>query len=252
MNPHGDFIWYELSTRDAAASRGFYADVLGWRYETMPGDIPYELASAGGGPVAGLYPIPAGAEMPVAWIGYVGVDDVDRAVAAVIADGGREMMAAQDIPGVGRMAGLVDPQGAAFMVMRGASPEASDAFDPAAIGHCNWNELALPDPAAGLAFYGRHFGWTPGGAMPMGELGEYRFIDHAGRTIGAVMPLQPPRPPSFLFYFGVADIEAATAAVKTGGGTVLAETQPIPGEMFITVALDPQGAAFGLVGPRKG
>ncbi len=29
-NTHGDFIWYELMTSDAAGARDFYAAVIGW------------------------------------------------------------------------------------------------------------------------------------------------------------------------------------------------------------------------------
>lgn len=252
MNAAGDFIWYELVTPDARAAEAFYATVLGWTFTTLEGDMPYKVAAAGGSPVAGLFAVPPGAEMPVTWMGYLGVADVDATVAAITADGGALMVPARDIPGVGRIAGLLDPQGVGLVVMRGLSEAPSTSFDPGAAGHCNWNELAVPDPEAGLAFYSRHFGWAKGASMPMGEMGNYQFIDHGGRTIGAVMRLQPPRPPSFLFYFGVADIDAATVAVTAGGGTVIHGPSPIPGDGFIIVALDPQGAAFGLVGPRKG
>lgn len=252
MATAGDFIWYELVTSDPQAAEAFYGAVLGWRFTQLAGDTPYTLAAADGLPVAGIFAMPPGAEMPVAWVGYLGVADVEATVAAITAEGGKAMVPARDIPEVGRVAGLLDPQGVGFMVMRGLSEAPAAAFDPSAVGHCNWNELALPDPEAGLAFYSRHFGWEKGDAMPMGEMGDYRFIDHGGRTIGAVMRLQPPRPPSFLFYFGVADIDAATGAVTAGGGTVIFGPAPIPGGSQITVALDPQGAAFGLVGPKRG
>lgn len=254
MNEPGEFIWYELITPDPAAARRFYAPVMGWDFSSMPADgFDYTLAAIGGQHVAGVFPLPEGADMPPAWVGYIGVADVDAAVAAIEAEGGRVMLPAKDIAGVGRMAGVTDPQGVGFMVMRGASDETSRAFDPAAHGHVNWNEIATPDPARARAFYNRHFGWTKSGGMSMGEMGEYEFLDHGGRTIGAMMPLQDgPRPPSFLFYFGVPDIDRASRAITAGGGTVVHGPSPIPREMFITVALDPQGAAFGLVGPRTG
>lgn len=247
-NLAGDFIWYELIVPDVEAAKAFYGPVLGWEFREMSGGMPYTLAIAPPQEVAGIYA--AGEGMPTAWIGYIGVEDVDATVAAIVAEGGREMVAARDIPGVGRLAGVADPQGVGFMVMRGASEGESPAFDTSAAGHVNWNEVATPDPEAGLAFYIRHFGWEKGDAMPMGEMGDYQFITHGGRTIGAIMRLPPgPRPPSFLFYFGVPGIDAATAAVKAGGGTVVSGPNPIPGDMFATWALDPQGAAFGLVGP---
>ena len=64
------------------------------------------------------------------------------------------------------------------------------------------------------------------------------------------MPDRPP--PAWNFYFGVGDIDAAVAAVSRAGGTVHHGPVEVPGGVFIIVGGDPQGAAFGLVGPRKG
>ena len=88
--------------------------------------------------------------------------------------------------------------------------------------------------------------------MPMGELGEYRFINHNGGMIGAVMrnPADGP-PPLWHFYFYVPDIDQAAAKVDAGGGKVHQGPHEIPGGDFMIVATDPQGALFGAVGPRK-
>src|SRR3546814_8208248 len=71
--------------------------------------------------------------------------------------------------------------------MRGDGEEASTAFAGMTPGHCRWNELVTSDQAAALDFYIDQFGWEKGDAMPMGEAGDYRFIDHHGEMIGAVM-----------------------------------------------------------------
>ena len=252
-NPHGSFIWYELLTTDAEAASGFYADVIGWeaRDAGMAG-IDYRLFSAGGEDVAGHMTIPKGApaEMRPAWLGYIGVDDVDAAVSGIAADDGRVHMPAMDMPGVGRMAMVADPQGVPFYVMRGTSEQASTAFCAAEAGHCRWNELSTTDQEGALAFYTRQFGWERGDAMPMGALGDYRFVHHYGQMIGAVMPAQGPAP-LWCFYFGVRDIDAAAARITAGGGTLIQEPIEIPGGEYSLVAADPQGVAFGLVGPRK-
>ncbi|MBV5324041.1 MAG: hypothetical protein J0626_01565, partial [Rhodospirillaceae bacterium] len=64
---------------------------------------------------------------------------------------------ASDIPDVGRIAMVSDPQGVAIYVMRGASDEASTAYGRHAMGHVSWNELQTTDDAAALAFYDTHF-----------------------------------------------------------------------------------------------
>lgn len=252
-NRHGDFIWYELLTRDAGRAADFYGKVLGWTTRRFGEGMPYTLASAPDADVAGIMALgdcPDGGEgMEPGWLGYIGVDDVDRTAGELAADGARQYVPPTDIPGVGRFAMFADPQGAAFYIMRGASEGTSTAFDLSAKGHCNWNELLVPDPETGLAFFARHFGWERGDAMPMGDEGDYRFIDHGGRTIGATMPNMQGGP-RLRFYFGVPDIGAAERAVRDNGGSVLVSPVEIPGGEYVMVAADPDGASFGMVGPK--
>jgi hypothetical protein len=255
-NQHGDFIWYELLTNDADAAARFYGAVIGWQGRSMESsDRGYRIFGIDGADVGGLMPFPAGAEsagMRPMWLGYVAVENVDAAAADIVRDGGAQHMPPTDIPGVGRFAMLSDPQGVMFYIMRGAVDGTSTAFDQSKFGHCNWNELATSDPAAALAFYRARFGWEKGDAMPMGEMGDYQFIDHGGRTIGAVMKRTPDGPPPlWTFYFGAEDIDAAAQAVSGNGGAIHYGPAEVPGNVFIIVGSDPQGALFGLVGPRK-
>jgi predicted enzyme related to lactoylglutathione lyase len=142
-NPHGSFIWYELMTTDTAAAGRFYSDVVGWTIGDFGGGVPgYRILSAGERGVGGMMTIPAEARqggMRPVWLGYLGVEDVDAALAAITTAGGTVHMPATDLPDVGRIAMVADPQGATFYVMRGASQQSSSSFDPAATGHCAWN-----------------------------------------------------------------------------------------------------------------
>ncbi|WP_207539891.1 VOC family protein [Sabulicella rubraurantiaca] len=253
-NRHGDFLWYELTTPDPIAASRFYGAVLGWRARkaTVPG-VDYHLLGTGAGDVAGMMAPPPGAgeAMRPRWLGYVAVDDVDRTAAAILAAGGAQHVPPTDIPGVGRFAILTDPQGVAIGIMRGADDGTSHAFAPNHTGHCHWNELATTDPAAALSFHGGHFGWQTGDAMPMGEMGEYRFLLQGGMAMGAVMRAIPNGPPpAWNFYFGVRGIDAAAAAITEAGGTIHYGPAEVPGNLCIVVASDPQGAMFGVVGPR--
>ena len=255
-NQHGDFIWYELLTTDTDAAAGFYAAVIGWESRrTEASNYDYRIFAIDGTDVAGLMPIPAdaaGADMRPGWLGYIGVDDVDAAIAAIVKAGGAQHVPPTDIPGVGRFAMVADPQGIVFYVMRGTMEGSSTSFAPTQISHCHWNELATTDQAAALAFYTSLFGWEKGDAMPMGEMGDYQFITHHGETIGAVMTrLADGPPPAWRFYFGVEDIDVAARAVSGNGGAIHYGPAEVPGGSFIIVASDPQGALFGLVGPRR-
>ena len=266
-NHHGDFIWYELITPDPDAAQAFYGPLLGWSFKAMGApDMDYRLAGTAESHVAGIMKMPTDAEgeMPPAWIGYVGVDDVDAMAASITSGGGAVHMEPWDVPGVGRMAFVSDAQGAMFYVMKGSVEDGeslSFSHDKPRIGHCAWNELATSDPAAALHFYGQRFGWVKDGEMDMGPMGKYEFIRHAGRApegtppgsgmIGAIYPKMPEDPNAhWLFYFRVADIDAALAHIEATGGKLHQPPTEVPGGDFSLIGVDPQGAAFALVGNR--
>ena len=251
-NPDGEFIWYELLTTDPDAAGDFYTKVVKWkaRGSGMPG-MDYRLLSAPDADVAGLMKLPNGAPMPPGWLGYVGVTDVDGKAAEVKKLGGAIHMPPQDIPGVGRFAMVADPQGAVFYVMRGDSETPSTAFQPTAEGHCAWNELVTSDQAGALDFYGKLFGWEKGDAMPMGDLGDYRFIQHGGQMIGAVMNRPPDAPPpAWNYYFRVSGIDAAADRIRAGGGKITFGPMEVPGGDWAVNAIDPQGVRLGIVGSK--
>lgn len=266
VNPHGSHIWYELLTTDADAAQAFYEDLVGWSiggFGCRDGELPppgpdgtpmdYRILTAPDGEgVGGLMMLPAGAPMRPGWFGYIGVDDVDRAVASIVAAGGAVHMPPTDLENVGRIAMVADPQGVTFYVMRGSVEGTSKAFDHAAHGHCAWNELSTTDLPAAIAFYTGQFGWAKGDVMPMGEMGDYQFINQGDDMIGAMMTAPPEAgPPAWRYYFNITDIDVAAGKVTAGGGAIHHGPAEIPGGQFIIIATDPQGAQFGLVGPRK-
>ncbi len=260
----GSFIWYELMTTDIDAAKAFYDAVVGWRVDAQPSgdsDMDYRMIVRSDGGLAGgmlqLTPEMTDGGARPAWYGYVHVADVDAAVKRFEDAGGTPWMPARDMPGVGRMALVSDAEGAPIYVMTPVPPEddpeaTSDVFSPDAAEHVRWNELSTTDQDGAIAFYTDLFGWSQDGAMPMGELGDYKFLARQGTMIGAVMPKPPAMPqPAWTYSIGVRAIDAALAAVEDGGGTVAHGPDQIPGGEFSAVCVDPQGAVFGLVGPRK-
>ncbi len=255
-NRDGSPIWYELITPEPDAAQKFYASVMGWKFEPMPGglDIDYRIASAGDASVAGFMRTPDHAKsMPSMWFVYFAVDDVDAAAEKVKSLGGSIDIPPTDIPGVGRFAFCADPQGALFYLMRGTSDEVSKAFAPMEPGHGCWNELVTSNQKAALDFYSKLFGWEHGGAMPMGPAGDYTFISHDGAMIGAVMDA-PDRNirPFWNFAMQVGDIDVAKTVVENGGGTVRMGPTELPDNSgWLIQADDPQGAKIMFVGARE-
>ncbi len=254
MNRQGDFVWYELLARDVDAAATFYADVVGWRVQDsgMPG-MDYRLFVApDGAMIGGLMAMPPDMPAP-SWLGYVAVDDVDAATAGFVAAGGTQHMPPTTIPGVGRIAMLTDPQHAALYLMRSESEETSTTFQPAdraTPGHFVWNELTAHEQDRAIAFYVDRFGWRQEGAMPMGSLGDYKFLLSGDTAIGAAMGMVPGGQVGWQYYAMVADIDVAADRIGAGGGTILQGPDQIPGGSYSIVALDPQGTRFGLVGAR--
>jgi uncharacterized protein len=260
--PAGGYIWYELLSPDPEASKAFYDSVVGWNIgEGSPEFQGYRMIGRSDGKYAGgVFPLTEEMRQHGArptWLGYVHVADVDQSVKDIERTGGKALLAPFDIPNVGRIAMVADPQGAPFYIMKPIPPRndpdaQSDVFSPDQAQHVRWNELATSDPDAGLNFYQRQFGWKQEGDMDMGEMGKYRFIQANGVTIGAIMRKPPQLPVSvWTYYIGVDDIDRAVSAINDGGGHILNGPMEIPGGEFALNAMDPQGAPFGLVGPRK-
>jgi uncharacterized protein len=258
-NKHGDFIWYELMANDADAAARFYGPLLGWSIGNQP--EYHEIQAGDGEGVGGILPLTpemkSGGARP-AWVGYIAVDNVDETVSAIEAAGGKTYMPARDMDGIGRFAMMADPQGVPFYIMRPTPPaDRPDAVSTAfaaevpIAGHCAWNELSTTDPDAAKDFYGKAFGWKKDGEMDMGQLGKYEFLRH-GFMLGAVMPKMPQQQvPAWTYYFRVPDIDAAMVTIKESGGNILQGPDEIPGGEFSLNVIDPQGAAFGLVGKRS-
>lgn len=250
-NAHGDFIWYELLTSDAAAAKAFYDPVVGWDIEAVANNpMNYRMIRTGGGHAGGVMELSDkmrdwGAKPT--WLGYVGVDDVDATLAKAESLGATIKMPAFDVPGVGRLAMIADAQGIPIYVMRGASAEASTAFSPDESGRAAWNELSTTDLEAAKQFYPELFGWTLGEVMPMGEMGDYQFIEHGGRMIGAMMKAQSKDHPSWNFAFRTASVDRGLEAIEAGGGTVTFGPSEVPGGDRVVQAFDPEGAAFMIV-----
>jgi predicted enzyme related to lactoylglutathione lyase len=119
-NEPGTPIWNELISPDLPAATAFYADLLGvgWEKQPMDGGMEYTCLVVDGRQVAGAMPPMMDGVRPH-WNVYFNVDSVDDTAARVVELGGSVVAPAFDVPGVGRMAILVDPQGAMFNLMAG-------------------------------------------------------------------------------------------------------------------------------------
>src|ERR1041384_7112902 len=128
--PRGRFVWHELLANDQSVATSFYTRVLGWTTEawkTPPGAPPYTMWSNAGKPFGGLMALPSEARSagaPSHWLGYVTVPDADGGLAQARKLGAKALMGPMDIPEVGRMAVIADPQGAVIALFTPNMPDA--------------------------------------------------------------------------------------------------------------------------------
>lgn len=246
----GRLVWTELMTTDTKAAETFYDKVVGWTSEPFGNSpTPYtQFKRSGGAGVGGLLERPADMHMPPFWSMYIAVPTIEDAVANIKRLGGREISEVIDVPTVGRMQMLKDPQGAAFYIIQ-PEPRDNPADRDPEVGEASWLELMTTDAPAAMNFYQELFGWQPSDAMDMGDMGKYQMFNRGPRMIGGMMnkPKEMAQaPPHWAIYFRVPDINAAAERVKANGGTILNGPMEVPGGDWILNAMDPQGAAFAL------
>jgi len=116
----GEFSWHELMTSDPNAAFAFYAELFGWTKTTamdMGDQGTYQMfGPTPEVPVGGMYRTPAGLAVPPNRLPYILVDSANAAAERVKASGGDVKQEPMDIPGGGRIAVCVDPQGAVCAV----------------------------------------------------------------------------------------------------------------------------------------
>ena len=113
----GEFCWNELLTSDRAAGFTFYSEVFGWKklQEMDLGPMGnYLIYGVGEKQLGGMMTVPKGNPMPPAWLYYTETPNLDAALERAKKMGAKVMNGPMDVPGGGRIAQLMDPQGAAF------------------------------------------------------------------------------------------------------------------------------------------
>lgn len=261
---HGLFSWADVSAPDPAAASAFYAALFDWeaKDEQMPdGSFMYTMFSMGGKAAAGLGQQPtemAAQGIPPMWNAYVTVDNVDDTIAKWTAAGGTVMMPAMDVMTSGRMAFVVDPEGAYVGLWQAGDHLGAGVFHKP--GAMNWNELNTRNAAGAREFYGKALGWTfeefPGSdptywliTMPDKKQGDPLSEDaYNGGILTMDENFPESIPPHWGVYFGVADTEATAAKVTELGGSIVVPAMDTPAGR-ISVVSDPQGGTFSIIAP---
>lgn len=110
-------------------------------------------------------------------------------------------------------------------------------------------ELNTTDVDKAKAFYGKLFEWTLQD-VPMGDQA-YTMIRVGEGTGGGMMKqLIPGAPSAWLSYVEVHDISASTKQAKALGATIMKDVTEVMGMGWLSIIVDPTGAALGLWQPK--
>ena len=111
-----------------------------------------------------------------------------------------------------------------------------------------WYELATTDQEASKRFYTELLGWQ----LKEGDIAGSAYSEiYAGeRPIGGMFKMGAEyggRPPHWMAYVAVADVEAAAKRVEELGGTVCVPPTDIPTVGRFCIINDPAGATLSLI-----
>lgn len=249
----GEFCWVDLSAHDLEAAVAWYGDLLGWSHtvmETPGGGPPYAFFQKGEAVVGGIGQMSDDMKamgIPPMWNSYISSADCAATEAWVKEIGGTVTVPTMEVPGHGKLAFFMDPEGASFAAWE-ATGDGSPGILMGEPGGVCWNELMTRDVAQASGFYAKLAGWEFA-EMPMGDF-NYTMIKSGAKDAGGMMPMEGPQfagiPAHWLVYLAVADCDGTAAmALETGGKVNVPPTETPVGKF--SVLSDPQGAVFAVI-----
>jgi predicted enzyme related to lactoylglutathione lyase len=245
--------WIDLASPHPETARAFYSELFGWYSYTLsvPGYGDYTVFTLGGvqGPeVAGMQPL-ADDTQPPSWTCYFEVADLQTAVDAVKAAGGRELTPPRDYAGIGSMALCMDPEGADFGVATPGNLIEFGVVDRP-LTMC-WAELASRDTGRARRFYGAVFGWEAVDREYHGSVYTNWKLD--GRSVAGMVAMDHGWPPHYpahwIPYFWVDDCDAAAARAVELGATIRVPPADVQPGRYAAMT-DPTGARLAVITPR--
>jgi predicted enzyme related to lactoylglutathione lyase len=249
----GELCWTDLQTRDVEASKAFYAEVFGWRYEDLPtpDGRSYAKAYAGEALVSVLAPQTpeqASSGEPARWNVYFAVDDARDLAAELAHSAGRLGFGPEPVGDTGVMVSFAPPGGGTTGAWQ-AGTHLGAARSQAA-GAMAWAELLTPEPQAAVGFFQQLFGHEVT-EYPQDDGGTYTTLMVDGAEVAGIARVpgdaQDTLQPGWQVYFGVADVAAAVRAAVAAGGVVLIEPEEAEEAGSIATLQDPQGGIFNLL-----
>ncbi len=215
--------YVEFSTSNMEESKRFYSGVFGWTFTDTRSNSGSEYAVARSGDiyVGGIvaFAAPDDGSSYSRWLPYISVPNVDDAVSRGTTAGAEVAVSARNVD-LGRVAAMIDPEGAVIGLVNSAFGDPDDRTTAAAPNRPVWTELLADDAAAAAKFYGTLAGYDIETIERRG--GQYTFLGNNGiNRAGVFQKPGTEYKPVWLTYFGVEDPAAAAALAESLGGTII-------------------------------
>ena len=112
-------IHFEIPAAEPERAAAFYKQVFGWSIEKWPGPMEYWMVTTGADGAPGINGGLLKKQAPTtATTNTIGVDSVEKSIAAVKSAGGKLVMPKTPIPTIGYFAYLEDTEGNLFGVLQ--------------------------------------------------------------------------------------------------------------------------------------
>ena len=250
----GTFCWPELYTTDQSGAKVFYVRLFGWEIRDIPvgPHAVYTIFTLDGRDAAaccGALPDMAQQAIRPHWISYVSVASSDQTAVKARAAGGKVVKEPFDVPGVGRMAVLQDPAGAAICAWESRAHIGIGVYqEPGAL---QWTELLTNDTEAAAVFHQHVFGWKRQ-LWPSPEQPQYHLFMNGNAGASGMTPITSemgPVKPVWMSYFRVTDCDETVVKCLKLGGLISVPAESVPAVGRFAVLVDPAGAHFGIMQP---
>ncbi len=243
----GKFVWRDLFTHDLQATSTFYQELFGWTFnDTASSNKRVKTINRDGVPIANaveIDPLKNNINESI-WLGYVSVPDVDKAAGLVKVHNGTIYTKPKDLPNRGRIAVVIDGQGAILGLVNSPSGDPSDLADRQ--NNFIGSELWTSDLDKAINFYSALAGYK----LVMVEVGagiKYHLLtrDSVPRA-GVVKISRDDVKPNWIPYIAVEDVLQTIAKTEKWGGKLLIKSSEEMRDNPLAIIADPSGAVFGI------
>ena len=243
----GKFVWYDLFTHDLKSTSKFYQELFGWTFtDTASSNTRVKTINRNGVPIANaveIDPLKKNNNESL-WLGYISVPDVDMAAELVKQHNGTIYKKPKDLPNRGRIAIVIDGEGAIFGLVHSLGGDPPDTADMknSFIG----SELWTIDLNRAIAFYSALAGYELN-IVDVEKDKKYHLLqsDNIPRA-GVVKILWDDVKPNWIPYIAVKDIIETINKAEALNGRVLSKPPKEIRDNPLAIIADPSGAVFGI------